>query len=68
VAEEEELVAQPGEVPGEAQGPDRMAVAGTVDPIKNFGHMVWQCKPPGAQGQSPREKTAISDQRSAISY
>jgi hypothetical protein len=51
VADEEELVAQPGEVPGEAQGPDRMAVAGTMDPIENFGHMVRQYKPPGAQGQ-----------------
>jgi len=27
-------------------------VAGTVDAIENFGHMLWQCKPPGAQGQS----------------
>ena len=40
MADEEELVAQPGEVPGEgAQGPDRMAVAGTVDPIENLSHM-----------------------------
>ena len=53
VADEEELVAQPGEVPGEGEGPDRVAVAGAVDAVENLGHMVSECKPAGARGQSP---------------
>ena len=53
VADEEELVAQPGEVPGEGEGPDRVAVAGAVDAVENFRHMVSECKPVGAGGQSP---------------
>ena len=36
VAEKEKLVL--GKVPGNGQGPDRVAVSDAVDPIENFGH------------------------------
>ncbi len=38
VAEKEKLVL--GEVPGNGQGPDGVAVSDTVDPVDNFSHSV----------------------------
>ena len=38
VAEKEKLVL--GEVPGNGQGPDGVAVSDAVDPVENFGHSV----------------------------
>ncbi len=38
VADKEKLVL--GKVPGNGQGPDRVAVSDAVDPIENFGHSV----------------------------